>query len=55
MSIEEQDFVVERNIERFTRLLTTEKDHEKRAMLLQLLREEQAKRNNGLIETTPDE
>jgi len=43
VSNEDHDFVVQRNIERYSRLLASEKDKQKRATLQKLLSEEQAK------------
>jgi hypothetical protein len=46
MSKEYDDFLVQQNIDRFTRLLEAEKNTEKRATLTQLLQEERAKMNS---------
>lgn len=43
MSSDDDQFVVQRNMERFKRLLASEKDANKRGTLMQLLREEKAK------------
>ena len=45
MSQEDQNFLVQRNIERFSRLLKAERDAERRSTLKQLLREEREKRD----------
>ena len=46
MSSDDDQFVVQRNMERFKRLLACDKDVSKRATLKQLLREEKAKQIN---------
>ena len=43
MSSDDDQFVVQRNMKRFKRLLASEKNANKRATLMQLLREEKAK------------
>ncbi len=47
MSKTHDDFLIQRNIDRFTRLLETEDDAKKRATLSQLLEEERAKQDNS--------
>lgn len=47
MSNEDEDFVVLRNIDRFTRLLASEGNSEKRATLKILLQEERAKQGKS--------
>ena len=47
MSKTHDDFLIQRNIDRFTRLLETEDDTKKRATLSQLLEEERAKQGNS--------
>ncbi len=43
MANENDEFLIQRNIDRFTRLLQSEEDANKRATLTQLLEEERAK------------
>ena len=47
MSQEDEDFVSRRNVKRFTHLLSSEVDPQKRATLKSLLRKERAKLGIG--------
>ncbi len=52
MSSEYDEFLIQRNIDRFIRLLETEEDAQKRATLSQLLAEERAKIDSATPEST---
>lgn len=51
MSSEYDDFLIQRNIDRFIRLLESEENAQKRATLAQLLAEERAKMASALPQT----